>query len=592
VAEPADRAAADLDLAAVDRLARAFAERGGQPGLAYGVLAGGRLVHSGGLGESWLGGPVPDAGTVFRIASMTKSFTAATVVRLSDQDALGLDDLAEKHVGELAGLRRPSADAPRPTIRHLLTMTAGFPTDDPWGDRQQGLDPAEFGRLLAGGVRLAWAPGTRFDYSNLGYAILGRVIEAVTGQRYADAVRATVLAPLGLDSTGFEAAEFDPGRLARGYQRGATGWAELPFDGYGAFAPMGGIFSTVADLTRWSAGFAAAFPPRDGADDGHPLSRASRRLMQLPQLAITGWPTGSYPDAATLSYGLGLFVEESPVHGTMIQHSGGYPGFGSQMRWHPATGTGAVVLGNGTYAAAGQLAGAIMAEVLGQLRAAGPAGAAVVRGPAPGDGGPWPETITARAEVEQLLRDWDDDRAGRLFTPNVAWDQPFAARRDGLAQVRDRIGDFAADPARPPEFDSPARCRWWLRGERGTVQAEIGLAPLQAPLVQSLRVAVPPAPGSALLRLTDALIGMINDSLGPWPAWLPVAADVDTAGLARRLRLAAAWAGRCAAGAYRSGDGESAVAVELDGEAGRVILAVTVDAERELLRQADVTLVP
>jgi CubicO group peptidase (beta-lactamase class C family) len=581
-----------VDFAGADRLARAFAARDGQPGLAYGILAGGRLVHSGGLGESWLGGPVPDAGTVFRIASMTKSFTAATVLGLRDEGALRLDDLAQDYVAELAGVELPSADAPRPTIRNLLTMTAGFPTDDAWGDRQQSLDPAPFAALLAdGGVRLGWAPGTRFEYSNLGYALLGKVIETVTGTGYADAVRRRILDPLGLGRTGFDAAEFDPAILARGYQRGAAGWAELPFDGYGAFAPMGGVFSTVSDLARWAAGFAAAFPARDSAPDDHPLSRATRREMQLPQLAIVGWPTGSYPDASTLSYGFGLFVEEGPVFGTMVQHSGGYPGFGSQMRWHPATGTGVIVLGNGTYAHVGSLALAILSDVVTQLRG-GSGPAAAVRGPAPGDGGPWPETLAARADADRLLARWDDELAGRLFTPNVDWDQPLASRREAIARVRERIGDFAPDPARPPEFDTPAHCRWWLTGDRGTVQAELALAPLRVPRVQSLRLAVPPAPGSVLLRMLDALIGVINDAPAQWPAWLPAADDVDTTALARRLRLARAWAGRCAAGAVQSGDGESAVRVELAGESGRAELAVSVDPGTEVLREATVTLLP
>ncbi len=148
----------------------------------------------------------------------------------------------------------------------------------------------------------------------------------------------------------------------------------------------------------------------------------------------------------------------------------------------------------------------------------------------------------------------------------MEWDQPYASRREAISRVRDRIGAFAPDPDRPPEHESAAHCRWWLRGERGTVQAEMRLAPLRAPRVQSLRVAVPPAPGSVLLRLLDAVIAMIND--GPasgWPDWLPVAADVNTEWLSRRLGLAAAWAGRCAAGGVRSGDGESAVTVELDG---------------------------
>jgi CubicO group peptidase (beta-lactamase class C family) len=584
---------AGLDFAGADRLARAFAARDGQPGLAYGIVAGGALVHSGGLGERWLDGPAPDAGTVFRIASMTKSFTAAAIIGLRDQGALRLDDLAQEYVGELRDLRLPSSDAPRPTIRNLLTMTAGFPTDDPWGDRQQGLDPAQFAELLRGGVRLGWAPGTRFEYSNLGYALLGKVIEAVTGTGYADVIRERILAPLGMTQTGFEAGEFEPATLARGYQRGPAGWAELPFDGYGAFAPMGGIFSTVADLARWTAGFADAFPARDGTDGGHPLSRAARREMQLPQLAIVGWPTGSYPDASTLSYGFGLFVEEGPVSGTVVQHSGGYPGFGSQMRWHPSTGTGAIVLGNGTYANAGQLATAILSDVLAQLRAARSGAApASVRGPAPGDGGPWPETLAARAAADRLLASWDDALAARLFTPNVDWDQPLATRREAIARIRERVGDLRPDPARPAEYDSPAHCRWWLAGDRGAVQAEIGLAPLATPLIQSLRVAVPPAPGSALLRMLDAVIGIINDAPAEWPAWLPAAADVDTAALARRLRLVTAWAGRCTAGGYRAGDGETAATVELEGEAGRAVLAVAVDPGTEALRQATVTLLP
>ncbi len=362
--------AAALDTGAVDAIAARFAARGGQPGLAYGVVAGGRLVHSGGAGERWTGGPAPDAGTVFRIASMTKSFTAAMIMLLRDRGELRLDDAAQDYVPELSGLVLPAPDCPVITIRHLLTMTAGFPTDDPWGDRQQGLDPAEFARLLAGGdVRPAWAPGTVFDYSNLGYAILGRVIAAVTGEDYARAVRSGVLGPLGLTGTGYEVSEVDPAQLARGYRRDGGTWLELEPDGYGAFAPMGGIFSCVRDLGRWVAGFADAFPARpDGeADLVHPLSRASRREMQLAQVAITAGGDGTVVTATgplSISYGFGLFAEDDAAYGTIVQHSGGYPGYGSQMRWHPATGIGTIVLANSTYAAAGALAGELLAELL------------------------------------------------------------------------------------------------------------------------------------------------------------------------------------------------------------------------------------
>ena len=73
--------------------------------------------------------------------------------------------------------------------------------------------------------------------------------------------------------TGFAAEEFPAAELAVGYRRGPDGWQELPFDPYGAFAPMGGVFSCVADLATWSAGFAAAFPPASAAVEGAALIR-------------------------------------------------------------------------------------------------------------------------------------------------------------------------------------------------------------------------------------------------------------------------------------------------------------------------------
>src|SRR5207237_9655150 len=111
--------------------------------------------------------------------------------------------------------------------RHLLTMTAGFPTDDPWGDRQQGLPLDEFDKFLAAGVGFNWAPGTRFEYSNLGYAILGRVVTAVTGVAYHDYVRDRLLRPLGMTRTGYEAEEIDARDLGGGYRTAAEGRAPV-----------------------------------------------------------------------------------------------------------------------------------------------------------------------------------------------------------------------------------------------------------------------------------------------------------------------------------------------------------------------------
>ncbi len=550
-----------IEFGQLDQVVAGFAAGGRQPGIAYGIVIDGELVHAAGTGEQVVGGgQVPGQDTVFRIASMSKSFTASVILSLRDEGVLVLDDPAANYVPELRGWAMVTPDARPVTLRDLLTMTAGFPTDDPWGDRQQGLPLDQFGKLLADGVTAAWAPGTRFEYSNLGYAILGRVITEVTGAPYKDVVRDRFLVPLGMNATGYEAEEFAAGSLARGYRKAPGGWEELPWDPYGAFAPMGGVFSTVSDLTTWVAGFAAAFPPADGSYP-HPLSAASRREMQSPHALL--------PDGRG-GYGYGLFISEDTAWGRIVQHSGGYPGFGTNMRWHPASGTGAIALANGTYAPMTTLAGRLLDMVLRQRatsRTAIPL--------APGQR-PWPETLTAVDTVNGLLRDWDDDVADALFAPNVALDAPYPERRDTIVVVRDRIGDFIPDPERNPESDTPAHRRWWLTGDRGTVQVQIQLSPQRPPLVQSLRIAVPPAEDSALDRAMERVVMAMNDGECDWPTDLPVTAGTDVARLSRRVRMAAVWAGTVRRGVWRAGDGETTATADLTGEHATVRLTLTV----------------
>ena len=446
-----------ISFAAADEIVRRFHERGGQPAISYGIVRGGELVHAAGFGGRSLSGQAPDERTVFRIASMSKSFTASAILLLRDEGALRLDDQAAAYVPDLEGWSYGAADAAPVTIRHLLTMTAGLPTDDPWGDRQQGLPLEEFQALLAGGVSFNWAPGTCFEYSNLGYAILGLVVAAASGVPYDEFIRTRLLAPLDMSRTGFTAEEFLAAELATGYRRGPDGWQELPFDPYGAFAPMGGVFSCVADLATWTAGFAAAFPPDGAAGAGaaHPLAAASRRQMQLPQ-AVTGWrapdriPGG--PPAAPSYYGFGLFVDEDPAFGRVVSHSGGYPGFGSNMRWHPATGLAVIALGNGTYspmyALADLVLGALLTRSASYHVALAPASSGS-SGPAHSSaGGPWPQTLAAADAVNKLLRDWDDAAADALFTENVALDRPYQERLGDLALIRARIGAFTVDAGR------------------------------------------------------------------------------------------------------------------------------------------------
>jgi CubicO group peptidase (beta-lactamase class C family) len=536
----------------VDAIAAEYQARGGQPGLVYGIVRDGELVHAGGLGQRRLGGERPDADTVFRIASMSKSFTAAAILLLRDEGGLALDDKASRYVPELGGWEY------QPSIRNLLTMTAGFPTDDPWGDRQQGLPLDEFGAFLAGGVSFSRAPGVAFEYSNLGYAILGRIVAVASGVPYQDFIREQLMLPLGMNRSGFEADGLPD--LATGYRRAPSGWVELPVMPYGAFAPMGGVFTSIGDLARWVAGFLAGH--------GHPLSAASRLEMQLPQIPTLWERPAIFPgDGHVTCYGFGLSVGEDPVLGRVIGHGGGYPGFGSYMRWHPASGTGAIAFGNSTYARMQPLTARLLASIVKDRPAIAP----------------WPQTLAAREAVGGLLASWDDAAAERLFTPNVAQDVPFPERRAVIARIRSRIGDFADDLAYQPEHDTPAHCRWRLAGAHGTVQAQILLSPEREPRVQLVTLIVPPAPGSPLAAALDRVVAWMNGA-GTCPVADPVGA--------RRLRAAAAWAGECRVAAYTAGDGETATTAELAGEHATVSLTVAVDRVTSQVSQASVTWKP
>jgi len=190
--------------AAVDRIFADYAIDSHIPGLVYGIVANGRLAYVRGIGVSDLESNRPvTPKTLFRIASMTKAFTALTVLKLRDDGKLQLDALAETYVPELRGWKYPTQDSPRVRVRDLLNHTAGFVTDDPWGDRQTPLSEPEFSRLLREGVPFARTPATAMEYSNLGFALLGRIITNVSGHPYADSITHSLLQPLGMESSGF-----------------------------------------------------------------------------------------------------------------------------------------------------------------------------------------------------------------------------------------------------------------------------------------------------------------------------------------------------------------------------------------------------
>jgi hypothetical protein len=354
-----------------------------------------------------------------------------------------------------------------------------LPTDDPWADRLESLSPPEFDALLAGGFTFVAPPGNQYAYSNLGYAILGRVIDVVSSS-YREFVRAELLAPLGLTSTTFDSAEVPADLLVAGHRRVENGWSAVPFSRPGAFSPIGGLLSSVSDLARWVNGFLTAYPPRDDAADGHPLSRSSRREMQQLHRFIDVVRT---PDSAgAAGYGFGLVVEQFHDHGPVVSHAGGYPGFGSRMRWHPATGTGVITLSNGRYAGADQPARNAL-RLLVDAAATEP-------------GGPSAATLRVVEGVNRLLDAFSETgsfptSAGELFAENVELDVPPAERVAALAKTTALVGRVLAAGTAVTSEDG-AHAAWSRSATHGHLNIELRTTPEPRPRIQSLRITAAP----------------------------------------------------------------------------------------------------
>lgn len=352
-AEPATIAPQQLSALVDPILAKWMADEH-VPGLVFGVVDHGRLTYVRAMGVQDLAVKRPVTGeTLFRIASMTKAFTALSILSLRDKGLLSLDDPAEKYVPEMKGWAGATADAPRITIRDLLHHVAGFVTDDPWGDRQTELPQDKFTTLLAAGVPYARAPEMAYEYSNMGYAVLGRVIANVTHAPYRNYVETTLLKPLGMASSGFNVHELAQDRRALGYRWENGAWSEELTLEDGAFNSMGGLSVSATDYAKWLGFVLSAWPPRDDADNG-PVRRSSVRQVvqglnfQVPFRRYGASGAAACPGAMT--YGMGWRVVQDCEFGLVFHHSGGYPGYGSHVMMLPEFGVALFMLTNRTYA--------------------------------------------------------------------------------------------------------------------------------------------------------------------------------------------------------------------------------------------------
>lgn len=303
--------------AEVDRLAAAEQSSGRAPSLLLAVGRSGARQHLSAVGRD----PEPTADTQYRIGSITKTFTATLVMQLRDDGRLDLDDRLDQHLpGTPVGAMR---------LRHMLAHISGLQAepDGPWWERSPGV-PVE--TLLAGltAGKLALPAGRWRHYSNLAYALLGAMVERITGEPWSDRLQHRILGPLGLNRTTYAAhAPAARGWLVHPWQD--TRREEPTYDA-GAMAPAGQLWSTADDLFRWGRVLA------EGADGVLAPDTAVEMRAPVAMVDTESW---------TLASGLGLALGRSGDR-VYCGHSGSMPGFVSSLAVHPTTGWSAVSFAN------------------------------------------------------------------------------------------------------------------------------------------------------------------------------------------------------------------------------------------------------
>lgn len=461
----------------IDRMYTELAAKEHLPGLVYGVVLDGKLVHARSLGLVDVERKIPATGsTEFRIASMSKNFVAMAALKLRDQGKLRLDDPVANYLPELRRVRLPTTDSPALTIRQLMTMTTGLPEDNPWGDRQMAASNAWLEQLVGAGLSFSNAPGHSFEYSNLGYILLGKVVSKVAGMRFQDVVTREILRPLGMHNTRWEYTQAAPGKLALGYRWDHDRWELEPILHDGDGAAMGGLITTMDDFARYVAFHLDAWPARDEPERG-PVKRASVREMQLPH-AFAGMSTKATlsdmktPNPNVSFYGYGLVWQRDSRGVVSSGHSGGLPGFGSQYRFAPDHGVGVFAFTNLRYGPVYAPTAKALAMLV-ERADLGPRPVAVS-----------PILATRHLQVAQLVQSWDAALGSAIAADNLFLDR---SRADWIVHAREKlepIGNITS--VGPIKAENGLRGSFPLVGERGTVNVHFTLTPERDPKVQEI----------------------------------------------------------------------------------------------------------
>lgn len=312
-------------------------------GLAVGVVRDGGLESFVGRGVADIASstPVTEA-TAFRVASISKTFTAVAVLQLWEQGSIDLDAPADDYLRAFRLL--PAEPSFRPaTVRHLLTHTAGIAEVVParGAVRPDFGESVEIGRPLPtlaehyeGGLRLVAEPGTRFRYGNHGFAVLGQIVEDVSGTPLDRYFREHIFGPLGMDDSDLVRSERVTRALATGYEMSSIGPKEVAKRDM-ITAGAASVFSTPGDMARYVAALLGG-----GANEhGSVLAPATVAMMFEPQYQ---------PDPRIPGIGLAFWRGDLGGH-RLVEHQGTLPGFHSQIFLAPEEGVAVIAFTNGSW---------------------------------------------------------------------------------------------------------------------------------------------------------------------------------------------------------------------------------------------------
>jgi len=447
------------------------------PGIAYGLVVDQKLAFSGGFGSLNNTTNQPVTGqSLFRIASMTKSFTAMAVLMLREEGKLMLTDPISKYIPELADLTYLTKDATQVTIYNLLTMTAGFPEDNPWGDRYLDITDAELMDLVGQGISFSAIPSIQYEYSNLGYGLLGNLITRISGMPYQQYITGNILIPLGMTHTYWEYTEAPDTLFALGYRWEEERWEEEPILHDGAFGAMGGLITSIEDFSKYVSFHLSAWPPRNDPENG-PVRRSTVREMKLMHHPMFYKHRGRFGDPEVpliAGYGFGLLAKKDLQGIVEVGHNGGLPGYGSNYMFYPDYGIGIMAFGNRTYvggtvqSANYKVIETLMEKGLFKLREL-----------------PVSKILTTRKEqVILLIQQWDPQLEKDIIAMNLYLDKSHERRMKEFKRMFDSIGEIISVGQLIPENE--LRGSFQIEGTEGTAEIYFTLSPEPVAKIQWL----------------------------------------------------------------------------------------------------------